>query len=139
MTRHGGDCARRQVLPHAVGSTFAQQVAPVTPEVLLQVATFHHRSASPDLRESRELRYSDPVSSLIELTAVYEPVEDGWIQARIVQLPGVITAAASLEEAKQLLVDALREYLLALGGQDGAFTASGATVEQHELALTLIG
>ncbi len=44
-------------------------------------------------------------------TAVFEPVEDGWVQARIEELPGVITAAPSADEAKELLLDALREYL----------------------------
>ena len=51
----------------------------------------------------------------VSLTAVYEPVEDGWVQARIEELPAVITAGSSLEEAKALLLDALREYLLSLG------------------------
>jgi predicted RNase H-like HicB family nuclease len=54
------------------------------------------------------------MASRISLTAVYEPVENGWTQARIEELPGVITAALTLAEAKELLADALREYLLAL-------------------------
>jgi predicted RNase H-like HicB family nuclease len=44
-------------------------------------------------------------------TAVYEEVEDGWTQARIAEIPGVITAGRSRGEAKELLQDALREYL----------------------------
>jgi predicted RNase H-like HicB family nuclease len=55
------------------------------------------------------------MASRISLTAVYESVDGGWIQARVAELPGVITAAPTLEEAKELLPDALREYLLALG------------------------
>ena len=54
------------------------------------------------------------MASRISLTAIYEPVEEGWTQARIRELPGVITAAPTLEEAKELLADALREYLLSL-------------------------
>jgi predicted RNase H-like HicB family nuclease len=50
----------------------------------------------------------------ISLTAVYEPVENGWTQARIEELPAVITAGPTLEDAKELLLDALREYLLSL-------------------------
>ena len=53
------------------------------------------------------------------LTAVYEPVDDGWTQARLEELPGVITAAPSPEEAKDMLIDALHEYLLSLA-QDAA-------------------
>jgi predicted RNase H-like HicB family nuclease len=50
----------------------------------------------------------------VSLTAIYEPVEGGWTQARIEEIPGVITAAPTLDKAKILLLDALREYLLAL-------------------------
>ncbi len=48
-------------------------------------------------------------------TARYETVEDGWVQATIDELPTVITAAPSYEEAKESLADALHEYLLAFG------------------------
>jgi predicted RNase H-like HicB family nuclease len=50
----------------------------------------------------------------LELSIVYEPVENGWVQARIAELPAVITAGRSREEAKELVLDALREYLLSL-------------------------
>ena len=42
------------------------------------------------------------------LTAVYEEVEQGWTQARIAEIPAVITAAPNRAEAKDLLEDALR-------------------------------
>ncbi|MGH8932867.1 MAG: type II toxin-antitoxin system HicB family antitoxin [Egibacteraceae bacterium] len=48
------------------------------------------------------------------LTAIYETVENGWVQARVEELPGVITAAPGQAQAEELLLDALREYLLAL-------------------------
>ena len=59
------------------------------------------------------------MTARVAFTAVYEQVENGWTQARIAEIPGVITAAPTLDEAKELLVDALREYLLALG-EDGS-------------------
>lgn len=49
-----------------------------------------------------------------QLTAVYERVEGGWVQARITEIPGVITAAPTRAEAAELLLDALREFWLAL-------------------------
>jgi predicted RNase H-like HicB family nuclease len=55
------------------------------------------------------------VSKHLSLTAVYEPVENGWTQARIEEIPAVITAAPTREEARELLLDALGEYLLSLG------------------------
>jgi predicted RNase H-like HicB family nuclease len=51
----------------------------------------------------------------VSFTAVYEPADNNWIQAHLAELPGVITAAPTLEEAKDLLAGALREYVLALG------------------------
>jgi predicted RNase H-like HicB family nuclease len=50
----------------------------------------------------------------VDLSIVYEPAENGWVQARIVELPAVITAGRSRVEAKALVLDALREYLLSL-------------------------
>jgi len=49
--------------------------------------------------------------SELAYTAIYEQVDDGWTQARILEVPGVITAGASRDEARDLLRDALREYL----------------------------
>ncbi len=60
------------------------------------------------------------VKSRIVLTAVFEPVENGWTQARIEELPAVITAGPTIEEARALLLDALHEYLLSLGEQSDA-------------------
>jgi hypothetical protein len=50
----------------------------------------------------------------ISLSILYEPVEGGWIQARIEELPPVITAARTRDEARTLVLDGLREYLLSL-------------------------
>jgi hypothetical protein len=55
------------------------------------------------------------MTTRLSFTAVYEQVEHGWTQARIEELPAVITAAPTYEQAKEQLVDALREYLLSLG------------------------
>ena len=51
------------------------------------------------------------------LTVAFEDVEDGWVQARIVEVPGVISAGRTRDEARELVVDALREYLLAAGDE----------------------
>lgn len=72
----------------------------------------------------------------LPLTAVYEPVEDGWTQARIVELPAVITAVPTHAEAKEALLDALREYLLSLGDADAAKTiAIEGSREEFEVVL----
>jgi hypothetical protein len=56
----------------------------------------------------------------ISLSIVYEPVESGWVQARIEGIPEVITAGRSKGEARELVLDALREYLASIGNGDPA-------------------
>jgi hypothetical protein len=68
----------------------------------------------------------------IELTIVYEPVEDGWVQARVAELPAVITAAPSRPEARDMLLDALREYLASLKSE-----LPDMKGERESLALTI--
>ena len=40
-------------------------------------------------------------------TAVYEPTEDGWIFARVLEVPGAFSQGRNLEEAREMLRDAL--------------------------------
>jgi predicted RNase H-like HicB family nuclease len=74
------------------------------------------------------------MATKLKLTAVYEPVEDGWIQGRLVELPGVITAAPTLAEAKEMLRDALAEYLASF---DSAPDTNAPGAESEELLLTI--
>jgi predicted RNase H-like HicB family nuclease len=70
----------------------------------------------------------------MKLTAVYKPVEDGWIQAQLVELPGVITTGRTREEAREMLRDALAEYLASF---DSTPVASAPGAEREELKLTI--
>jgi predicted RNase H-like HicB family nuclease len=74
------------------------------------------------------------MATKIKLTAVYEPDENGWTHGHLVELPGVITAAPTLAEAKEMLRDALAEYLAALGSAPDAI-APGAESEELELRI----
>lgn len=75
------------------------------------------------------------MTTSIQLSVVYEPVENGWVQARIEQLPPVITTAPSREEARAQVIDALREYLLALHRPPLA-SAEGAEREAVDLLIS---
>jgi hypothetical protein len=68
----------------------------------------------------------------IDLAIAYEPVEHGWTQARTVEPPAVITAGPSRDEAKALVLDALREYLLSLRAE-----AEDGDGEREPVALTI--
>ena len=65
----------------------------------------------------------------IPLTVIYESVEEGWTQATIAELPGVITAAPTREEAKVLVVDALHEYLRSLESEPPALGADSEPIQ----------
>lgn len=73
----------------------------------------------------------------VALTAVYEPVENGWVQARIRDIPGVITAAPTREEAEDLLLDALREFLLSFAKEaDAESDQDGLDVQPVHIVLS---
>ena len=76
------------------------------------------------------------MATRIPLTAIYQPVENGWTQARIRELPTVITAAPSLDEALALLPNTLREYLLSLVPPDQSVDTSRVSLQE---LLELIG
>lgn len=59
-------------------------------------------------------RPSCTVSSMTEplrLTIVYEDAGDGWVMARVPEVPGAISQGATRAEAKENVIDALRGNL----------------------------
>jgi predicted RNase H-like HicB family nuclease len=76
------------------------------------------------------------VTRTLSLTGLYEPVEGGLVQARIEELPGVITAGRTYEEARELLLDALQEYLLA-GGDEALPAANVSGARREPLLVSL--
>ncbi len=40
-------------------------------------------------------------------TAIYEPTDDGWIFARVLEVPGAFSQGRDMEEAREMLRDAL--------------------------------
>ena len=68
------------------------------------------------------------------LTVVFEDVEDGWVQARIAEVPAVITVGRDRDEARSLVEDALREYIRAIAGDEPKGQVAG-DVERVRLSL----
>lgn len=69
------------------------------------------RKAGEELTTSWLLRAG---GDCVTLTAVFEPAEGGWVQARLLEWRGVIMAGRTREEARALLRDAAREWLRSL-------------------------
>ncbi len=75
------------------------------------------------------------MSEKLRLTIAYEePDEDGWIVARVVEVPGAISQGRTPEEARENVIDALRVVLSP--DDDDATLAPGW---RDELDLTLSG
>ncbi len=84
------------------------------------------------VRLSRAIpRYRVTMGEKLRMTIAYEePDEDGWIVARVVEVPGAISQGKTRREARDNVVDALR---LMLSPDDGEGTAD----ETVELLLQL--
>jgi predicted RNase H-like HicB family nuclease len=74
------------------------------------------------------------MSETLRLTITYdEPDEDGWIVARVVEVPGALSQGRTREEARENVLDALR--LMLAPDDDDANVAAGRS-EPLELTLT---
>ena len=51
------------------------------------------------------------MSDNLTLTAVFTPDEDGWTMAQLAEWPAVVTCGRTVEEAREMLLDAAREML----------------------------
>ena len=66
------------------------------------------------------------MSDRLRMTIAYdEPDEDGWIVARVVEVPGAISQGRTRREARENVIDALRLML----SPDGGATDEDETVE----------
>lgn len=65
-----------------------------------------------------------------ELTIVFEPAEEGGFTAYIPEVPGAISEGETVEEAREMVIDALRELLAFRREQAMQTKGSGALVER---------
>jgi predicted RNase H-like HicB family nuclease len=74
------------------------------------------------------------MSETLRLTITYdEPDEEGWIVARVIEVPGALSQGRTREEARDSVFDALR-LMLAPDADDANVAASRS--ETLELTLT---
>jgi len=58
-------------------------------------------------------RYPDPVEASLDFTIAYEPPdEEGWIVARVLDVPGAMSQGRTRDEAKENVLDALQTVLI---------------------------
>jgi predicted RNase H-like HicB family nuclease len=51
------------------------------------------------------------MNDTLNLTIVYEPGEDGWIVVSIPEVPGVLSQSRTREEAREMVLSALNDWL----------------------------
>lgn len=56
-------------------------------------------------------RYTRLVSDSLDLTIVYEEGDDGWIVVSIPEVPGVLSQGRTREEAREMVLSALNDWL----------------------------
>jgi predicted RNase H-like HicB family nuclease len=69
---------------------------------------------------------SDPLT----LTAVFTPDEDRWTMAQLAEWPAVVTCGRTVEEARELLLDAAREMVASYRDEGREPPLGGGHVEQ---------
>ena len=72
----------------------------------------------------------DRVSDALTLTAVFTPDEDGWTMAQLAEWPAVVTCGRTVEEAREMLIDAARQMIASYRDEGLEPPIGGGHVEQ---------
>ena len=128
MARHRDRTLSRGAAPDVMPRAVADELAAVGDQMPLELAKGGHPLEYP-----ASPRGAYPTG--MELHIVFEPDEQGWVRATIEELPGVITCAPTHDEARELVRDALDEWLQALTSTERAAIGSQATRETLTLSV----
>ena len=71
----------------------------------------------------------------LTLTAVFTPDEDGWTMAQLAEWPAVVTCGKTVEEARELLLDAAREMVASYRDEGRQPPIGGGRVEPMTIDL----
>jgi predicted RNase H-like HicB family nuclease len=81
-------------------------------------------------------RIVESVSEPLQLTVLYEDDGEGWIVARIKEIPAAMSQGRTREEARDNVIDALRELILSyLDSGDDPPIPDGAVAEPLNVTL----
>ena len=91
----------------------------------------------PDRARGRVDRYRvEEVTDPLQLTVIYEQGDDGWVIARIREVPGAMSQGRTQKEARENVLDALRELVLSYLDEGGSAPLQpGANVEAVRVTL----
>lgn len=64
-----------------------------------------------------------------EFNVVYTPIEDGWIMAQMPELPGAVTQGRDMDEAREMIQEAVELLLQSYRDQAAKIAPAGAVWE----------
>jgi predicted RNase H-like HicB family nuclease len=71
------------------------------------------------------------MSDSLTLTAVFTPDENGWTMAQLAEWPAVVTCGRTVEEAREMLLDAAREMIASYRDEGREPPVGGGHVESE--------
>ncbi len=71
----------------------------------------------------------------LTLTAVFTPDENGWTMAQLAEWPAVMTCGRTVEEAREMLLDAAREMIASYRDERGEPPVGAGHAEQITIDL----
>lgn len=75
------------------------------------------------------------MSDSVTLTAVFTPDEEGWTMAQLSEWPAVVTCGRTVDEAREMLLDAAREMIASYRDQAREPPIGGGHTEQVTIDL----
>ncbi|MFO0792038.1 MAG: type II toxin-antitoxin system HicB family antitoxin [Pirellulales bacterium] len=64
-----------------------------------------------------------------EFNVVYAPIEDGWFMAQVPELPGAVTQGRDMDEAREMIQEAVELLLQSYRDQAAKIAPAGAVWE----------
>ena len=132
MARDGNGPLGVRAAPDIVARAMPDALAAVGDQMSLELAERRHQSSIVGTA-ARTGFPQYPV--VMDLHVVFEPDEQGWVRATIEELPSVITCAPTLDGARELVRDALNEWLETLTSTERATIGAQATRETLTLSV----
>ena len=77
------------------------------------------------------------MSKWVAFTAVFTPDENGWTMAQLARWPAVVTRGRSVDEAREMLVDAAREMIASYRDEGRDPPIGGGHAEQITVDLAV--
>jgi predicted RNase H-like HicB family nuclease len=75
------------------------------------------------------------MSDTLTLTAVFTPDENGWTMAQLAEWPAVVTGGRTIEEAREMLLDAALEMVASYRDEGREPPIGGGHVEPLTISL----